>query len=151
MIDRRFVGAALRPYTVTVERERLIRYAAAIGLSAAAFSDLGAARAAGYPDLPLPPALLAGLERDEPGDFLAKMGVRLTDVRHVEQGFTHHAQVHAGDVLTFAPVITDIRVRGPLRFVVRETAVTRAGEPVAELRQVILVPAGDEAFGGEER
>ncbi|MBD0743116.1 MaoC family dehydratase N-terminal domain-containing protein [Streptomyces sp. CBMA152] len=147
MIDRRFAGAALPPYTVVVERERLRRYASAIGLSGAVFGDLDAARTAGHRDLPLPPALLAGLERDEPGDFLAEMGVRLTDVRHVEQGFIHHAQVYAGDALTFAPVITDIRVRGPLQFVVRETAVTRAGERVAELRQVVLVPVTDSGAG----
>ncbi|MCX5555754.1 MaoC family dehydratase N-terminal domain-containing protein [Streptomyces sp. NBC_00038] len=142
MIDRDFVGAVLAPYTVAVERDRLRRYAAAVGLPGAVFTDEAAARAAGHPDLPVPPALLAGFERQEPGDFLADLGVRLSDVRHVEQGFVHHRAVYAGDLLTFAPVITDIRTRRGLDFVVRDTAVSRDGALVAELHQVILVQPG---------
>lgn len=145
MIDRRFAGTDLVPYSVPVERDRLRRYAAAVGLPGPEFTDVTAARAAGHRDLPVPPALLAGLERDEPGDFLAEMGVRLTDVRHVEQGFVHHAQVYAGDVLRFAPRITDVRSRGEMEFVVRDTRVTRDGELVAELRQMILVLEGGAA------
>lgn len=153
MIDRTFVGARPAPYTVAVERDRLLRFAEVVGITGSVYTDLAAAHAAGYPDLPVPPALLAGLERQEPGDFLAEMGVRLTEVRHIEQGFVHHRTVHAGDLLTFAPVITDIysRRHSELEFIVRDTTVTRGpAETVAELHQVIAVqyPQAPEAGDG---
>ncbi|MCX5108452.1 MaoC family dehydratase N-terminal domain-containing protein [Streptomyces sp. NBC_00378] len=142
MIDRSVVGSGPEPVTVTVERGRLQFFGRVLGAADGVFVDPAAARAAGHPDLPVPPTFLFGLDLEAAPDLLNAIGVDLSRVLHVEQGFTYHRTVHAGDRLTFAPVITDVYSRqgGALEFVVRDTSVTdAAGEPVAELHQVIAV------------
>lgn len=51
-------------FTTIAERGRLRSFATAIGQDDIIYSDLGAAREAGYADLPVPPTLLFSLERD---------------------------------------------------------------------------------------
>ena len=133
------IGTQLPPFTTKVSRDRVRRFALAIGEDDPVFHDLSAARALGHPDIPLPPTLLFSAELDRPGeDLLAKLGVPVDRVMHSEQRFTYHAPAHAGENLTFATVIADIRTRAGRTFLVQETEVTRDGEPVADLRQVLV-------------
>ena len=133
MIDRKYVGQSLSPYTVDVEPGRLRFFAKAIGES--------------KPIDAIPPTYLFSLEMDkpEPFDWLLDMGVHLANVLHGEQSFTYHRMVRAGERVTFEPRIADIYVKknGALEFVVRETNVRNAsGALVAELRTVIVVRHG---------
>ena len=56
------------------------------------------ANAAGHRDLPVPPSFLFGieLERHDPFEWLAGVGVDLRRVLHGEQSFTYHSQAVAG-------------------------------------------------------
>ena len=140
------IGRELPAVAVDVERGRLRFFAAAIGETDPVFSDLAAARAAGHPDLPVPPTFLFGLdlEASDLTALLAGLGVDLRRVLHGEQSFTYHSPAHAGETLTFAPRIADVYSRkgGALEFLVKETAVSRAGgTAVAELRSTIVVRA----------
>jgi hypothetical protein len=69
VIDRRFLGHASPPCTLDVERGRLRQFAHAIGETRAVYVDETAARAAGYPDLPVPPTFLFCLEMDRPNPY----------------------------------------------------------------------------------
>ncbi|GAA0536024.1 hypothetical protein GCM10011581_24370 [Saccharopolyspora subtropica] len=143
-IDPAVVGTTLPVITVDVERGRLRFFAAAIGETDPIYTDLAAARAAGHPDLPVPPTFLFGLTLDGPDSFgfLANLGVDLRKVLHGEQAFTYHSMAHAGDTLVLRPVIRDVYVKkgGALEFIVRETAVTRAdGTAVADLTETLVV------------
>jgi hypothetical protein len=138
------IGRELPVVDVDVERGRLRFFAAAIGETDPVFSDLAAARAAGHPDLPVPPTFLFGLdlEASDLTALLAGLGVDLRRVLHGEQSFTYHSVAHAGDTLTIAPRIADVYSRkgGALEFLVKETAVSRSdGTAVAELRSTIVV------------
>jgi hypothetical protein len=142
VIDTSYAGTRFPPFTVDVERGRLRQFAAATGSEDDVFFDLAAARAAGHPDLPVPPTFLFGLETEHSGDLLTGMGVDVTRVLHIEQGFVYHGTVHAGDRLTFAPLIVSIRAhRGAgLELITKDTSVTRAdGSPVADLHEVLAV------------
>ncbi|MEU8798528.1 MaoC family dehydratase N-terminal domain-containing protein [Spirillospora sp. NPDC048819] len=136
-------GLSTPPSTVEVERGRLRLFAKAIGETDPVYTDLGAAGRAGHRDLPVPPTFLFCLEmeRPDPFVFLAEAGVDLNRVLHGEQSFTYHALCHAGDTLTFESRITDDYERkgGALRFLVRQTRVTREDEPIADLGSVIVV------------
>jgi acyl dehydratase len=120
-------------FTITIDRDQVRRFASAIGEQDPVFHELAAARAAGHPDLPLPPTMLFGIEGDT---HLAAMGVEPKHVLHVEQSFTYHCPVHAGEELTFVSVLTEQHTRR--RFLVQETTVTRAGQLTTELRQVLM-------------
>jgi acyl dehydratase len=136
-------GRELPDFTVTVGREELRRFAVATSNGNAAYSDVEAARASGYPDLPLPPTYLFSLElrRPHPYALLDEIHVRRAQALHGEQSFRYLAMCFAGDTLTFTPRITDDYVRkgGALRFLVRQTTVTRAGTPIALLRNVLAL------------
>lgn len=143
-IDTAAIGTQLAPVVVDIERGRLRAFAKAIGQSDPVYSDLEVARAAGHPDLPVPPTFLFGLELEspEPFGYLSDLGVDLRRVLHGEQRFEYHRMAHAGETLTAQSRIDDIYAKrgGALEFVVKRTAVTASdGTPVADLTSVIVV------------
>jgi hypothetical protein len=137
------VGMALPPMRAVVERGRLRFFAEAIGETDPIYTDVDAARAAGHPDLPVPPTFLFGLELDlpEPFAWLAELGVDLRRMLHGSQRFDHRRAAHAGDELLLEPVVVDVFSKrgGALEFVVVATEVTRDGEPIATLTKTVVV------------
>jgi hypothetical protein len=137
------VGTEMDPVTAVAERYRLVLFAKATGQLDPVYSDVDAARAAGHPDLPIPPTFLFGLGMGpDPAGWLTELGVDLRHVLHGEQRFTYHSSAHAGEVLTFQTKIVDTYTKkgGALDFIVRSTAVHRADlTAVADLGEVIIV------------
>lgn len=142
MLDRSLIGVEVDRHQVLVEAGRLRFFATAIGERNPVYSDLEAAKAAGYPDLPVPPTFLFCLENEIPDPFAwaRRVGINLARILHGEQHFTYHRMSFAGDCLTYATVIKDIydKKGGALEFVVRETRVMRGEEPVADLTSIIV-------------
>lgn len=137
------VGLASPPVTSTVEPGRLRLFATATGQADPLYTDAEAARAHGYPDLPVPPTFLFGLELEQPEPFrwIADLGVDLSTVLHGTQSFTYHAMAFAGDTLTATSTITDVysKKAGALEFIERRTEITRDEEAVATLQQTTVV------------
>jgi acyl dehydratase len=134
-------AVVFEPLTVTVDRGRLAFFAEATGQGDPVYSDVDAAKAAGHRDVPVPPTFLFGLETERPDAFgwLEGLGVDLLRVLHGEQSFTYHAMAYAGDTVTLRPRITDAYSKKNLDFVVKQTAITRDGEPVADAVTTIVV------------
>jgi hypothetical protein len=140
VIDRKFIGHKIEPYTVEVECGRLRFFAKAIGEKNPVYTGEAG-------PIPIPPTYLFSLENEvpEPFGWLTSMGVHLGNELHGEQSFQYHRMVYAGDKVTFEPRIADIydKKNGALEFVVKETLVKNAaGEMVAELRAVLVVRHG---------
>lgn len=141
MIDTRWIGETLPPAELTLERGRLRFFAKAIGETNPVYVDLGAARAAGHPDLPAPPTFLFAAELDAGAAFwlLERLGVPLARILHGEQGFAYERLVYAGETLTVHTRIADIYTKksGALEFVVLESRVVDAhGAAVGRQRSV---------------
>lgn len=92
MIERRFIGYRTPEFDVEVEKGRLRQFARAIGETDPVYLDERAARAAGHASLPVPPTFLFCLEmeRDDPYDRFATLGIPLGRVLHGEQRFVYH-------------------------------------------------------------
>lgn len=138
------IGTHLPAFDVEIERGRIRLFADVIGDDDPVFRDPDAARAAGHPDLPAPPTFLFGflLERPDATRWLDDLGIELGQVLHAGQTFVHHTTAHAGDVLRFRPMIVDTfeKKGGSLRFLVRETSVTRTDNtPIVDLKDTIAV------------
>ncbi|MFB9462832.1 MaoC family dehydratase N-terminal domain-containing protein [Streptomyces cinereospinus] len=138
------VGTGLPPVRMDVERGRLRFFAQAIGENDPVYTDVGAARAQGHRDLPVPPTFLFAieLEQRDPFGYLTDLGVDLRRVLHGEQSFTYHTLGYAGDTLVARSTISDTYQKkgGALEFIVKDTAVTRGdGERIADLRSVLVV------------
>jgi hypothetical protein len=130
MIDKKFIGHTLPPFTVDVEAGRLRFFAKAIGQKEV--TDV------------VPPTFLFCLEMESPDPAAMRnlLGIDYRKILHGEQGFTYHRLARAGDRLTFRQRIDDIydKKGGALEFVVRKTSVSNQhGEPVADLRCVTVV------------
>jgi acyl dehydratase len=140
---RSLIGRELPAFTVTAERSRLILFAQVIGEEDPVYTDVAAARAAGHPDLPLPPTFLFSLdlERPDPRGVLRDLDVDMRQVLHGEQEFSYRRLAYAGQELHFASRIADYYEKkgGALRFLVRRTDVTRRGDPVAELTNTLVI------------
>ena len=99
MIDIQWIGHAFRSSELVLERGRLRFFAKAIGETNPVYTDVEAARAAGYSDLPAPPTFLFAAELDSGAMFerLDAMAIPLGKLLHGEQGFEYFAPVVAGD------------------------------------------------------
>jgi hydroxyacyl-ACP dehydratase HTD2-like protein with hotdog domain len=129
-IDRQYVGFSMPPYTALVDRERLRRFAEAIG--GAIHSDLA------------PPTYLKVIEgeNDSSRAIVAALGIDLRRIMHVEQEFEYRAPLRGGDQVTVERRVVDIydRKDGALEFVVVESAMHNAdGICVGRSKQWILV------------
>ncbi len=147
MIDRRYIGHTLKPFSVPVEAGRLRFFAKATGQTDPVYTDTAAARDAGHRDLPVPPTFLFCLEMEGPNPAAIRelLGLDYRRLLHGEQQFNYHAMAHAGDVLSFEQRIDDIydKKDGALEFVVRRTRVSNQhGALVAELRAVTVMRNG---------
>lgn len=156
-IDPSLIGTELKPISLTVDAGRLRLFAKAIGETNPVFTDTAAAKAAGHPDIPVPPTFLFAVELESPDPFafLDDAGVDLRFVLHGEQSFAYHSLAYPGDELIASPRVADVYSKkgGALEFIVKATAITRAdGSAVADLTSVIVVrkPAGASAATGNE-
>jgi hypothetical protein len=142
-IDPTIVGSRTDEFTAYPERGRLRFFAEATGQQDPVYTNIDAAKAAGHPDLPVPLTFLFCLEMDNPNRHrvLADLGIDVRTILHGGQRFTYHSPAHAGDALTFQTVVTDVTSKkgGALQFIVRDTHVSRSGEPVATLTSTIVV------------
>lgn len=143
MLDRKWIGHQLPPAVLTIERSRLQFFAKAIGETDPVYTDVEAARQAGYPDLPAPPTFLFAAELDAGVNdrLLEDLQIPLSKLLHGEQGFTYHAPVCVGDTVTVQSTITDIydKKNGALEFVVKESTVTNQHQVlVAQMRTVLV-------------
>jgi len=140
----RVLGIELPGLEYTVERGAVRQFAEAIGERGAVHHDLAAARAAGHPDLLVPPTFLFGAARERPFPlgFLAETGIDGSRLLHGEQTFAYHRPVHAGDVLRVLQQVTDAFRKGPaMTFIRLRTDLLRRpdDEPVVTLDSLIIV------------
>ena len=137
------VGQALPGFAVDVERDSLRLFARAIGDLRPECHDVDAARAAGYPDLLMPPTYLFSLElrRPDPYRALELLGTRLSAALHAGESFRYRQLCFAGDRLDFDLQITGYTDKrgGALGLLERTASVRRGSELVAELVNVLAI------------
>ena len=143
MIEKKWIGHQLPPSELLIERGRLQFFARSIGETDPMYTDLAAARAAGYPDLPAPPTFIfaAELESGAVTSLLETLELPIQKILHGEQGFTYLKPVCAGERVTVRSKIADIYEKkgGALEFVLKSSEVRNSsGELVAELRSLLV-------------
>jgi acyl dehydratase len=143
-LDRSIIGREWPGETLLITRSRLRAFARATGQADPRYTDVDAAREAGYRDLPVPPTFFfsIGLEARDPFRRFTELGIDLRAVLHGEQEFRYHRMAYAGDELSTRPRFVDVYEKkgGELQFLVDETDVTdRSGAAVATLRNTTVV------------
>lgn len=143
MIDKKWIGHELPASVLPIERSRLRFFAKVIGETNPVYTELAAARAAGYVDLPAPPTFLFAAELDSGASFklLADLQIPLAKLLHGEQSFTFVRPACVGDTVTVNSRVSDIydKKNVALEFVVKTSRATnQRQELVAELRTVLV-------------
>ncbi len=138
------VGTQFEAVTVKMERGRLQFFAKAIGQQDPVYVDVAAARAAGHPDLPVPPTFLFSLEFEQPDPlaYLSDLGIDLGSVMHGEERFDYTRLAFAGETLTAKSHVADVYAKrgGSLEFVEIRTTLTRDdGDEIAVLSKVLVI------------
>ena len=136
------VGMDLGTIKVEASRHQLAWFAEVTGLGSPVYSDLGAAKAAGYPDLLIPPTFFFSLEFLMPdrGRVIRELGIDPRQGLHGEQHFEYHQLAFARQELTISARVTDYYEKkgGALKFICRASEVTRDGEPIATLTGITV-------------
>jgi len=143
MIEKKWIGHEFPACVLAIERGRLQFFAKAIGETRSVYTDPSAARAAGFPDLVVPPTFLFAVELDSGAldRVVAELQIPVAKLLHGEQSFTYHRPAYAGDTVTVRSTVTDIyeKKNGALEFVVKSSrALNQRDELVAEFRSVIV-------------
>jgi hypothetical protein len=136
--------AEFPPLQVDIERGRLRLFAKAIGETNPVYTDLEAARRAGYPDLPVPASFLGNsieLDIPDPMGWVRELGADTSSTLHAEQSFTYHKMAFAGDSVVLHRKIVDVYTKkgGALEFIIKQTDITRGDELLATTWFVLAV------------
>jgi acyl dehydratase len=140
------VGMEFPPFTVTVERGRVKDFARAIGDANPFYLDDRVGAASEFGDVIAPPTFPITF-RDEGSDtsvLLRALGTDISRILHGEQEFEIHRPLQPGQTYLCRVRVVDQYEKsgksGAMAFVVRETAITDAGnEIVATMRSVTVV------------
>lgn len=142
--NRDHIGLASEDRYVDVERGQLRLFAKAVREEDPIYSDVAAAQAAGYPDIPAPPTFAFCLSNLAPAK-VGSMDELIPDIRktlHGEQSFEYKKMFFAGDRMLIKSRVTDIYEKngGALQFLVQESEYfNQHGELCVVARQSIAL------------
>lgn len=128
------------PYLVG--REKVREFARAVGSRDPLSLDADAARAAGHADVVAPPTFAVVVQERTLEQLLAddSAGVDFSRVVHGEQRFRYSRPIVAGDLLTAALTVTDVKTLGGNAMVTAESVVRDAhGEHVVTAVSTLVI------------
>jgi len=147
MIDPAIEGMELSTIRFPVERGKLAELARALHEEDPAWHDSGAATAAGFAQLPVPPTVTALVDHWRAGGPLADVtaiGIDARRLLHGEAAWEYLAPVRVGDELTAVARVAGVSRRegrrgGAMTFVTIETEFTNQhAEPVVRRRDTLI-------------
>jgi len=143
-LDKKVIGHEFEAFSTTVEAGKVKLFCKAIGEEDPIYQSEEAAKAAGYPRIPVSPTFLQALTNDDPekGGLLKLINVDIGLILHGEQHYDYLAPVFVGDKVTCQQKIVDIydKKGGALWFIVSETSMkNEAGKMVAKATGITVV------------
>ena len=149
MTDASLAGRDLGTMTFPVDRSKVREFARALGDPDPVDTDVDAARAAGFTDIPVPPTfVVSSAHWREEDNMVATLGLDLRRVLHGECGWEYHGPVVVGDELTASRRVSGVSTRegrrgGTMTMVSIETDFTnQRGELVVRQTDVLVETGG---------
>jgi acyl dehydratase len=134
-------GKEYQEVSFTVDRDRVLAFAEAIGEDNPLFREPSAANRAGYEAQLAPPTFVTVMQIMTSGQVVLDpdLGLDYSRVVHGEQEYEWRRPVRVGDVLSAVPRIADVFAKGPLEFLVIESEIRDdSGETVVVARTTLL-------------
>src|SRR5262245_11263554 len=113
-LNQALKGKEYQRVSFTVERDRVVQFADAIGDPSPIYRDPVAAKEAGFEEQIAPPTFVTVMQILTSGQVVLdqELGLNYALVVHGEQEYEWHRPVRVGDVLSAVPRILDIYSRG---------------------------------------
>ena len=140
-LNQSLKGKEYQQVSFTVDRDRVLQFADAIGEDNPVFRDAEAARALGYPGQIAPPTFATVMQIMTSGQAVLdpELGLNYALVVHGEQEYEWQRPLLVGETLRATPRIADIYSRGPNEFLVIEAEIEdEAGNAVGLSRSTLL-------------
>ncbi|ARF79877.1 MaoC family dehydratase N-terminal domain-containing protein [Kitasatospora aureofaciens] len=148
-LDPSFIGRSYPPTDpYEVGREKIREFAIAIGDANPAYTDAEAAKALGHQDVIAPPTFSFAIAFQAAGQVVEdpELGLDYSRVVHGDQKFRYSRPVRAGDRLTVAVTIDNIKsLAGNDVLTVRGEVADETGEHVVTAIMTLVARAADEA------
>ncbi|MFJ8470618.1 MaoC family dehydratase N-terminal domain-containing protein [Kitasatospora sp. NPDC094011] len=148
-LDPSFIGRSYPPTEpYEVGREKIREFALAIGDANPAYTDAEAAKALGHQDVIAPPTFPFAIAFRAAGQVVEdpELGLDYSRVVHGDQKFQYSRPVRAGDRLTVAVTIDNIKsLAGNDVLTVRGDVADETGEHVVTAVITLVARAADEA------
>jgi len=142
-LDQSFIGRVYPPTEpYEVGREKIREFADAVGDANPAYHDPEAAKALGHPDVIAPPTFAIVLTSRAAQQVIMdpELGVDYSRVVHGEQRFVHVRPIRAGDALTVAVSVENVRAAAGNDIVSTKGEVSTVdGEPVLTAFATLVV------------
>ncbi|MGQ0480093.1 MAG: MaoC family dehydratase N-terminal domain-containing protein [Pseudonocardia sp.] len=149
MADESLIGKDLGTMTFPVDRSKVREFARSLGDRDPIYTDVEAAKAAGFTNIPAPPTfVVSSAHWREEDNMVEALELDLRRVLHGEAGWEYFAPVVVGDELTATRRVSDVVKRdgkrgGTMTMVSIETAFTnQRGELVVRQTDVIVETGG---------
>lgn len=100
-LSKDIVGKKLDRFEFTVERGKIKEFCLAIGETNPIYTDLEAAKKAGYEDIPAPltfPTVITFWGYPKIWQDMAELGIDLSRILHLKEEYTYHRVLYPGDV-----------------------------------------------------
>jgi acyl dehydratase len=140
-LNRKLKGKVYDPVVCVVERDRVVRFADAIGEDDPVYREPAASRRAGSDQQLAPPTFVTVMNIAVSGQAVQdpELGLDYSRVVHAEMGYEWRRPVRVGETLTAIPRIADIFARGPHEYLVIEAEIMdRSGATVVRSRSTLL-------------
>ena len=140
-LNQALKGKEYQEVSFTVERDRVVQFADAIGEDNPVFRDAEASASQGYGEQLAPPTFVTVMQIMTSGQVVLdqELGLNYALVVHAEQEYEWQRPVRVGDVLSAVPRIADIYSKGPNEFLVIEADIKdTSGQTVVVARTTLL-------------
>jgi len=143
-LNQSLKGKEYQEVSFTVERDRVMQFADAIGEDDPIYRDAAAAGEAGFSEQVAPPTFATVLQIMTSGQAVVdpELGLDYSRVVHGEQEYEWRRPILVGDVLTTTPRIADIYAKKSNEFLVTEADVKDAGGQTVVISRSTLISRG---------
>ncbi|MGH2654717.1 MAG: FAS1-like dehydratase domain-containing protein [Actinomycetota bacterium] len=143
-LNQSLKGKTYQEIEFEVDRDRVTRFALAVGEDDPRFLEAEAARAEGFPDQVAFPTFptVVGILASAQIVVDPELGMDYTRVVHGEQAFEWRRPIVVGDRLRAIPRIADVFVKGPNEFLVIEAEVRDGDNEVVCVARSTLLSRG---------
>ena len=145
-LSKDIVGKKMKPFSLTVEAGKVKEFCIAIGETNPIYTDIDAAKKAGYEKIPIPPTFQTSFTfwgYDTFWEDLESMNIDTKRLLHMKEEYTYHKPIYVGDVIQIQAEVVDVKV-GKMNMVTMQNSMKNQNGDVCldAIMAIVIRPEG---------